>query len=74
VGDFTESNVEDAALAWLQSLGYAVKHGPEIAPSELAADRVESGTLGASRDGLLPKLLLGEVRVNDSERSLERTV
>jgi hypothetical protein len=27
---FTESVVEDAALAWLESLGYTVKHGPEI--------------------------------------------
>ena len=27
-----ESIVEDVALAWLESLGYAVKHGPEIAP------------------------------------------
>lgn len=25
---FTESIVEDAALAWLASLGYAVLHGP----------------------------------------------
>jgi type I restriction enzyme R subunit len=33
--NFTESIVEDAALAWLESLGYAVKHGPEIAPGEL---------------------------------------
>jgi hypothetical protein len=30
-GGFTESIVEDAALAWLESLGYTVKHGPEIA-------------------------------------------
>src|SRR3990170_2545155 len=29
---FTESVVEDAALAWLESLGYAVKHGPDITP------------------------------------------
>ncbi len=28
----SESVVEDAALAWLESLGYAVKHGPEISP------------------------------------------
>lgn len=28
---FTESVVEDAALAWLESLGYAVLHGPDIA-------------------------------------------
>jgi type I restriction enzyme R subunit len=29
---FTESVVEDATLAWLESLGYVVKHGPGIAP------------------------------------------
>jgi len=29
---FTESVVEDATLAWLESLGYAVKHGPDISP------------------------------------------
>jgi type I restriction enzyme R subunit len=40
---FTESVVEDAALAWLESLGYAVKHGPEIAPGELFAERVDYG-------------------------------
>ena len=28
---FTESVVEDAALAWLEGLGYAVLHGPDIA-------------------------------------------
>ena len=29
---FTESVVEDAGLAWLESLVWAVRHGPEIAP------------------------------------------
>ncbi len=28
----TESTVEAAALAWLDSLGWAVKHGPDISP------------------------------------------
>ncbi len=32
---FTESVVEDAALTWLEGLGWTVKHGPEIAPGEL---------------------------------------
>ena len=49
---FTESVVEDAVLAWLESLGYAVKHlpapqnettrqagGPEIAPGAPVAER-----------------------------------
>lgn len=28
----TESTVEDATLAWLEELGYAILHGPEIEP------------------------------------------
>ncbi len=36
---FTESVVEDAALAWLELLGYAVLHGPYIAAGEPAAER-----------------------------------
>ncbi|MGH7784478.1 MAG: hypothetical protein ACREO5_11635 [Candidatus Binatia bacterium] len=49
---FTESVVEDAALAWLESLGYTIKHlpapqnvatrqagGPEIVPVEFLAER-----------------------------------
>ena len=36
---FTESIVEDAALAWLEGLGYAVVHGPEIAIGEPSAER-----------------------------------
>lgn len=29
--NFSESVVEDAALAWLENLGYTVKHGQDIA-------------------------------------------
>jgi type I restriction enzyme, R subunit len=36
---FTESVVEEAALAWLEGLGWAVKHGLEFAPGEVAAER-----------------------------------
>jgi type I restriction enzyme R subunit len=31
---FTESVVEQAALAWLESLGWSVKRGPEVAAGE----------------------------------------
>ena len=34
-----ESIVEDAALEWFGELGYAVGHGPQMAPGELAAER-----------------------------------
>jgi type I restriction enzyme R subunit len=40
---FTESTVEQAALAWLESVGWAVRHGAEIAPGELAAERSDYG-------------------------------
>lgn len=40
---FTESVVEDAALDWLDGLGFAVKHGPEIAPDMLGAERTDYG-------------------------------
>ena len=36
---FTESTVEDAALVWLESLGWNVAHGPDIAPDTPGAER-----------------------------------
>lgn len=38
---FTESVVEEAGLAWLEGFGYAIKHGPDIAPGELGAERAD---------------------------------
>lgn len=35
----TESDVEDATLAWLEQLGYTVGHAPDIAPGEPQAER-----------------------------------
>ena len=40
---FTESDIEEAALAWLADLGWAVAHGPDIAPDALAAERSDYG-------------------------------
>ena len=40
---FTESTVEEAALEWLEGLGYEVLHGPEIAPGEPHAERSSYG-------------------------------
>jgi len=40
---FTESLIEQAALAWLESLGYAVLPGLEIAPGEPQAEREDYG-------------------------------
>jgi type I restriction enzyme R subunit len=40
---FTESIVEQAALAWFESVGWSVRHGADIAPGELAAERSDYG-------------------------------
>jgi type I restriction enzyme R subunit len=40
---FSESTVESAALAWLSELGWQVKHGSEIAPYGLFAERQDYG-------------------------------
>jgi type I restriction enzyme R subunit len=40
-GAFTESVVEQAALAWLESLGWRVTHGLDIAPGEARAERAD---------------------------------
>jgi type I restriction enzyme, R subunit len=61
---FTESIVEEATLAWLGSLGWTVKHGPEIAPGELAAERADFGQVVLEQrlhDTLLPKLISGKL-------------
>jgi len=36
---FNESTVEDAALTWFGELGYAIAHGPDLAPGEAASER-----------------------------------
>lgn len=46
---FTESIVEEAALAWLEGLGYAILHGPDIAPGEPFAEREDYGQVVLER-------------------------
>lgn len=40
---FTESTVEEAALAWLEATGWLIAHGPDIAPDMPAAERAHYG-------------------------------
>ena len=40
---FIESTVEQAALAWLGSLGWSVAHGPDIAPDTPGTERLDYG-------------------------------
>lgn len=55
---FFESVVESVALGWLKNLGCTLRHNPDIAHGEIAA----------LRDALLPKLISGELRVQDAQR------
>jgi len=57
-----ESHVEDAALTWFGELGYAVGHGPHIAPGEPAAERDSFGEV----------VLTGRLRETIREPAAER--
>ena len=46
---FTESTVEEAALAWLESLGWNIAHGPDIAPDTPGAERNDYGAVVLER-------------------------
>lgn len=50
-----ESIIEDAAMTWFGELGYAVGHGPHLAPGEPAAERDSFGDVvlvGHLRDAI----------------------
>ena len=73
---FSESVVEDAGLAWLESLGWTVKHDPEVAPETPAAERTDYGQVVLAqplRDALarLNPQLPGEA-LEDAFRKLSR--
>ena len=40
---FIESDAEEAALGWLETLGYTVRHGPEIAYNIDGGERTDPG-------------------------------
>ncbi len=58
-GELAESVVEQAVLAWFESLGYQVLPAPAIAPGELLAERVTYGDVI-----LIQRLRAGLCRVN----------
>jgi type I restriction enzyme R subunit len=75
---FTESIVEQAALAWLEALGYEVLHGPEIAVGEPAAERIDPGYRDVVLERRLRQTLvqlnpdLPPVALDDAYRKLTR--
>ncbi len=67
----TESVVEQAALAWLEAIGWRIAHGSDIAPDMPAAERASYGEVVMARrlsDALFPKLLSGELRPKDDDK------
>jgi hypothetical protein len=64
----TESVVESAALTWLESLGWTVTHGPEIAPGEptlktIARELTESVRRNVSIDWTVRENVQAQMRV-----------
>ena len=55
---FSESIVEDAALAWFEGLGHEVRHGPEIAVGELSAERSDPNYRDVVLEGRLRQALV----------------
>ncbi len=76
---FSESVVEDAALAWLQDLGYAVLSGPVIAAGEPQAERRDPNYRDVVLEGRLRQALaalnpdLPPEALEDAHRRLLRT-
>jgi type I restriction enzyme, R subunit len=58
---FTESVVEDAALGWLESLGYGIQHGPDFAAGMPSAERSDPNYRDVVLEGRLRQAL---VRLN----------
>ncbi len=58
---FTESVVEQAALAWLEALGYTVIHGPDIAAGMASAERSDPNYRDVILEGRVRQAL---VRLN----------
>jgi len=61
---FTESIVEQAALARLESVDRIIRNGAEFTPGVPAAERGDSGQV----------VLSGELRAKDAERFIGRAV
>ena len=78
MSNFTESVVEEAALEWLEGLGYTVLRGPEIAAGEPTAERIDPGyrdvvlqsRLGRALERLNPQLQ--PEAIDDAYRRLTR--
>jgi len=75
---FAERVVEDAALAWLEALGYELRHGPDIAFGEAGAERSDPNFRDSVLEGRLRSTLarlnpdLPPEAIDDAFRKLTR--
>jgi type I restriction enzyme R subunit len=75
---FAESVVEAAALAWVEALGYAVRHGPDLAVGQLGAERADPRYRDVVLEGRLRQALallnpaLPPEALDDAYRKLTR--
>ncbi|HLH32129.1 MAG TPA: type I restriction endonuclease subunit R, partial [Terriglobia bacterium] len=75
---FTETVVEEAALAWLERLGYQILHGPDITHGESAAERTDRDYHDVALEGRLRSALaqlnpaLPSEALEDAYRKLTR--
>lgn len=73
---FSETVVEQAVVAWLESPDWSVMNGADIAPGESAAERDDYGQVvlvQRLRNSLLP-VVSNDLRFKDAEKFLGRTV
>ena len=59
---YAKSIIEDAALAWFGELGYAVGHGPQLAPGEYAGSTLTPTLSHGERDSYGEVVLVGRLR------------
>jgi type I restriction enzyme R subunit len=57
-----ESHVEEAALEWFAELGYAVEHGPHLAPGEYAEGTLTPALSQGERESYGEVVLVGRLR------------
>jgi len=57
-----ESIVEEAALTWFGELGYAVGHGPQLAPGENAGSTLTPTLSQGERESYGEVVLVGRLR------------
>ncbi|MBP7140428.1 MAG: HsdR family type I site-specific deoxyribonuclease [Opitutaceae bacterium] len=70
--NLTESIVEDATLTWFGALGYAVGHGPQMAPGEQAQGTLTPTLSQGERESYGEVVLVGRLR--EALRRLNPTI